>query len=408
MAVEYGSLPFKEAVSFFKDKLRLPTASWTDIWEGMHARAFVVAGAMRDELLVDLQQAVGRAIESGATLAQFRADFDRIVERHGWSYNGGRNWRTRVIYDTNLRQAYNAGREKQMQNPALRKRRPYGLYRHSRAVEHPRLEHQQWDGLVIPLDDPWWETHTPQNGWGCKCKKLMLSERDIRRLGKSGPDKAPPIEWEDKLVGARGPSPRQVRVPKGIDPGFAYNPGTAAWGQPLSKAVMDEWQAMKGAAWEALTPGGWAEAGRPEQLPLAPGIALGPHLADEAAVIAALERQFGGRSKVYQPGGLPVMVNAQSLGSHIAPDRSRYLPLLDDLLTAPYEVWLSFWRHRGTGKVVLRARLIKAYDLGKARSLLLVADARKGQLEGWTFLPTSDRKYINRQRQGALIWRYGE
>ena len=27
-----------------------------------------------------------------------------------------------------------------------------------------------WDGTVLPLDDPWWSSHSPQNGWGCKCK----------------------------------------------------------------------------------------------------------------------------------------------------------------------------------------------------------------------------------------------
>lgn len=47
----------------------------------------------------------------------------------------------------------------------------------------------------------------------------------MQRLGKSSPDKAPAIEWEEKTVGTRGPSPRIVKVPKGIDPGFAYTPG---------------------------------------------------------------------------------------------------------------------------------------------------------------------------------------
>ncbi|MEJ1411951.1 MAG: hypothetical protein RPU60_17415, partial [Candidatus Sedimenticola sp. (ex Thyasira tokunagai)] len=139
--VKYGSLPFNKAVDYYRGKLRLPTAAWTDIWQGQHAKAFVVAGAMRDELLADLQASVGSAIEQGTTLQQFRKEFDQIVNRHGWGYKGGRNWRTRVIYETNLRQAYNAGREKQMQDPKLRKHRPYGLYKHNDSVEHPRPEH---------------------------------------------------------------------------------------------------------------------------------------------------------------------------------------------------------------------------------------------------------------------------
>ena len=36
----------------------------------------------------------------------FREDFDAIVARLGWDYNGGRDWRTRVIYETNLNTSY--------------------------------------------------------------------------------------------------------------------------------------------------------------------------------------------------------------------------------------------------------------------------------------------------------------
>ncbi len=314
MPVNYGSLPFDNAVEFFQGKLNLPTAAWTDIWEGMHARAFTIAGAMGEELLINLREAVQSAIESGTTLQQFRKDFDHIVNKHGWGYKGGRNWRTRVIYETNLRQAYNTGREKQMQAPSLRKSRPYGLYKHNDAAEHPRPEHLAWNNLVLPLDDPWWETHTPQNGWGCKCKKMMVGERDLKRMGLKLTRQAPPIEWEQKTVGIRGPSPREVRIPKGIDPGFAYNPGTAAWGRQLSDEVMDGWKAQGAKAWNSLTPETWAEFGRSERIPMAPIMKLGSRLTNQASVIQAVEKQLGGKSKLYKPGNLPVMVNAKTLG----------------------------------------------------------------------------------------------
>ena len=162
---EYGNLPFDKQIEFFRGKVNLPTQAWTDIWEGMHSRAFVVAGAMKSDLLTDLRSAVDRAVADGGTIQQFRKDFDGIVAKHGWSYKGGRNWRTRVIFDTNLRQSYNSGREEQMNDPELRKRRPYGLYRHGNSA-FPRPQHLAWDNLALPLDDPFWDTHTPMNGWG--------------------------------------------------------------------------------------------------------------------------------------------------------------------------------------------------------------------------------------------------
>lgn len=226
-------LDFDEAIDFFKQKLRLPTASWTDIWQQQHDTAFVVAGAMRDDMLSDFQTAIMKALK-GSTLADFRKDFDAIVAKYGWDYNGGRNWRSRVIYETNLDMAYAAGRYQQMQ--AVKRTRPYWQYRHSPAVENARLEHLGWHGKILHADDPWWDTHYAPNGWGCKCYVRSLSQRDLDKQGLSVDD-SPEIAWQEKLVGIRGATPRLVQTPEGIDPGFAYNPGKAYYqGQVIKPA----------------------------------------------------------------------------------------------------------------------------------------------------------------------------
>ena len=203
--------------------LDLPTETWTDLLHEQHDRAFSVAGAAHADLVSDLRGAVDQAVAEGTTLATFRRDFDAIVAKHGWSYNGGRDWRTEVIYATNLRASYAAGRYQQMLDGA--ERRPYWRYRHSDASEHPRHDHLAWDGLVLRHDDPWWDTHYPPNGWGCKCFVDALNARDLKRLGKSGPDTAPPVRTRTVTVGAKGPSPRTLTIPEGIDPGWAYAPG---------------------------------------------------------------------------------------------------------------------------------------------------------------------------------------
>ena len=119
-AANYMNLPFSEAIGFFRQKVDLPTEQWDDLWSGMHSRAFVVAGATKKELLVDLRSAVDKAISEGTTLAEFRKDFDQVVQKHGWNYKGNRGWRTAMIYDTNLSVAYSAGRYKQMSSAAVK------------------------------------------------------------------------------------------------------------------------------------------------------------------------------------------------------------------------------------------------------------------------------------------------
>ena len=139
--------------------------------------------------------------------------------------NGGRDWHSRVIYETNLRTSYAAGRWQQLQ--AVKERRPYWQYRHSLASEEPQRHHLAWDGLILHADDSWWHTNYPPNGWGCKCTVDALSDRDLERLGKDGSDKAPLLNRRSVTVG-RGPSARAVEMPEGIDSGFAYAPRRAS------------------------------------------------------------------------------------------------------------------------------------------------------------------------------------
>ena len=34
---------------------------------------------------------------------------------------------------------------------------------------NPRAEHETFVGTILPVDDPWWDTHTPPLSWNCKC-----------------------------------------------------------------------------------------------------------------------------------------------------------------------------------------------------------------------------------------------
>lgn len=231
MATSTAQLSFQEQIEFYRRKRNVLTESYMDVWESEHDTAFMVAGANRDDMLADFQQSIQRAIADGATLTEFRQDFDRIVATYGWDYTGGRNWRSRVIYETNLRQSYNAGRWAQLMK--LSKVRPFWRYNHSDAVQHPRPLHVSWDGLVLRFDDAWWLTHFPANGWGCQCYVDALSQQDLKDLGKSGPDTAPTIQWQAVVVGQRSPGgPHLVNTPAGVDPGFGYAPGASADGWP--------------------------------------------------------------------------------------------------------------------------------------------------------------------------------
>lgn len=417
MSTSYGSLPFKEQIDFFKGKANLPSRAWTDLYAAEHDWAFVVAGATRRDLLTDMRGAVEKAIATGRTLEQFRTDFDRIVSQHGWEYNGGRGWRTRTIFETNLRQSYNAGREEQMADPELRKARPYGLYRHGDSA-NPRPQHLAWNGTVLPLDDAWWSTHTPQNGWGCKCKKFMVSARDVERMGlKVGP--APVVEYETRIIGVNSPNgPRSVRVPLGIDPGFEHAPGQSR----LSSAVPplrahDPILAPGGQAspvTSAGLPNRRASGPLPTPRPAAANRLMPEGLADKEYVSRFMD-EFGatesspavfrdkvGDSVVISRGLFP---DAKEGALKVS---GRQLLLLADALQEPDEIWVRLEWLAEQNKAVLRRRYISRLELdGQAVPALAVFEVGQDGWDGVTTLAqaSGDPEYLEQLRIGVRVYR---
>lgn len=216
-------LPFDEAIDFFRRKTRVTTQHWTDVWRTAHSRAFMVAGAAKDDLVADFQAEIQKALDTGTTLDEFRRGFDQIVQKHGWDHTGSPGWRSRIIYETNLSTAYSAGRYVQLKDPDVQEFFPFWTYVHS-GSRHPRLNHMAWNGITLRADDPWWSTHYPPNGWRCGCRVSATSRAAMRRMGKSEPDQAPAIvtrPWKNPKTGV------VHQVPEGIDPGFDYNMGEA-------------------------------------------------------------------------------------------------------------------------------------------------------------------------------------
>lgn len=230
--------PFAEQAAFFRQKLGnlLPSRTWRDVQKAQHDRGFMVAGAATADLLADLAASVDRAISEGKSLSAFRKDFDAIVDRHGWSYRGERNWRTRVIYTTNMASSYAAGRLAQLRAGKY----AYWMYKHSDSVLHPRPLHVSWSGLTLPADDSWWSTHFPPNGWGCRCRVVGVRSSAAAAWMGGRMDAAPDDGTDPKTGG-----------PAGIDEGWDYMPGdsvadtvaamankTRQWQYVLAKAYM--------------------------------------------------------------------------------------------------------------------------------------------------------------------------
>jgi hypothetical protein len=262
-AATYGSLPFREQIRFLQEKV--PSVDYFAVQGEAHDRAFVSAGAHRLDLVADLHQIVSRAVTEGQTLAEFRQDYDAVLDHYGWEPEGGRGFRARVIYETNLRTSYAAGRYAQLQQ--VKATRPFWVYNHSDAVQHPRELHLLWDGLAIHADNPWWEVHFPPNGYGCCCFVTAYSLEELTQyLGKAGPDQPP--ESRERQIVHKG---EVVKVPEGVDPGWGYTPGRSVY-ERLVQGALD----------------------KSVRLPAVPAAALNQELLAEPAVSEALRTSWSG------------------------------------------------------------------------------------------------------------------
>ncbi|MEN8721858.1 MAG: phage minor head protein [Alphaproteobacteria bacterium] len=376
--------PITEAVDFLRTKARLPTRKWTDLWQGQHARGFVVAGVVKDGLLADIQGELVKALEDGRSFDSFKKDFGAILDKWKWEPEQGRGWRARVIFDTNIRTAHAAARWDRMK--AAQKRRPF--LRYSAVLdERTREDHKAWHGTILPITDAWWETHYPPNGWYCRCTVQQLSQRDLDRRGLSV-SQPPQGALESRSIRrSDGGDPVPVQVPKGIDTGFAHNVGIANSGR--AQAVRLDSDATR---FPKLTVPGGNVPKKPGALAIrTSGVNRNMIGKDEAALRKALQQVIGkDPSRVLtDPIGGRVILD-QRIVDHMLEDPARidgrqfYFGMIPDLVERPQEIWAGFVTDASTGRVSLRKRYVSLFQDKNKRSFGLVADQQGSEFRNLT------------------------
>ena len=405
-SIDALSLPPERAIAFFRQKVNIPTRAWDDLRHGAHARAWSVAGVQAQDMLADIRAAMDKAIAQGTTLAEFRRDIGPLLGRLGWAERGAEYvaWRTRTVYETNMRTAYAAGRYAEMTQPEMLAARPFWQYRHSGKKDF-RKEHKAWDNLVIRADDDFWKTHFPPNGWGCGCYVRSLGPRDLRRMGKDGPDE-PPLTGTRPV---RDPRTGEVHsVPAGIDPGWDYSVGRS-WLDGVVPQPLAEPLRSAAAIAERQVPANLPAM--PAVRPVDAGLVMPDNLPDDDYLRAFLE-PFGAtldRPAVFRDvTGTRVVVGRELFttadGELKLRKRGRHLTvrLLALAMMEPDEVWLDWARI--AGKVVLRRRYLRRFGLGRRRAALTVM---QWTAAGWDGVTSDNTKAstIEAQRTGVLLYR---
>lgn len=253
-SIKLGVVEPKDAIAAFTDRgLLQPTFRWQDVWQHEHDSRFAVAGVQREDVLAIFRKALEAKFAEGTSLREFVKTVRPALAAQGfWGdvevtdpTTGEKritkfdDKRLRLIFDTNVRQSYMAGKRRSilLHNP---KQLVCYLTQNDAYV---RPQHAAWHNIVLPADDPWWDTHWPLNGWGCRCDVQPINQRSIDRLrpvlkARGEADfkyEAPPIQWLPYV----NPYTGEVKaVPRGIDPGFGHAPGAAQRDRDVDELVV--------------------------------------------------------------------------------------------------------------------------------------------------------------------------
>jgi len=232
--------PPREAIDYLRRKRVRTGFSYEDVWAQEHSMAFTVAKMMDVDLLRDVQRSLITAQQQGKPFEQWRKEMEGVMAKRGWwgekevidpktgktvKAQLGSSRRLETIWRVNMGQASQAGI---WERGSRSSSHPYILYRLGPSQVH-REQHERWNGLLLPKEDPFWKTAFPRNGWGCKCTTRFVSRAQAERYRRKGlPGGGKPQEKAPALKRMTYTNTRTGEVRQGfegIDPGFEYNPG---------------------------------------------------------------------------------------------------------------------------------------------------------------------------------------
>jgi len=419
MTIDLQPMPMQEAQEFWRSKVPLSPGQFKRLSDEAKVQAFAISGIAKGDELATVMGAIQKAIDQGTSFAEFKNDCAEIIARRGWT--GDAAWRVDNIFRTNIQTAYNVGRYKQMTDPDVLKSRPYWQYS---AVNDRRTRptHAALSGQVYPADHPFWQTWYPPNGYRCRCGVITLSERDVRQdkltVRRDDPT-GKLIEPVDPTTGRRMPA--RLLMP---DPGFANNPGRSVWG-----GIVDA--ASKPGKWEAMPNLRGPEFYRRKALSNVKPADIAD--VDESALLPAgmsddfyrqeFTKRYGEEKVLKDALGEPAIVSLRSFLLNKTPGAAEEwkfkkgghgesIPLIEDILTEAFDVWLTPQKNADTGQIRLSKRYIGFWKTADRKRIggLAVYEVVDGVFQGVTnFLPKAggkfDLSYMERQRAGLLLYK---
>ncbi|EAK9856957.1 hypothetical protein XK07_02265 [Campylobacter lari] len=190
-----------EAVLFLKNKKPQVSFDYDELSHSSHKKVFTIAKLIDESLLKDIQDSLVNAIKNGDKFSTWSKIAEEKLKAKGW-------WGSKEIIDRKTGEIkktnFNSARLKKIFEENSRKAKAKAIYENqmksikpylkycTKQDSHVRDKHRAFDGIVLPKDDPFWDTHYPHvsmHDYGCRCYVLALGENEVKGL-KTRPSSA--------------------------------------------------------------------------------------------------------------------------------------------------------------------------------------------------------------------------
>ncbi len=193
----------KQALAILRKRLEIPLDQLRELSTKFEGQAIQVLQGASDVTETKLQETLFELTKEGEHVREgvkgLRESFDNL------GITPVNSFQVETIFRTQTQMAYSAGQWQTLQDPDIQEIL-WGYKYSTVGDDRVRDEHIGLEGVLLPKEDPFWETHWPPNGWACRCKAIPIYDpRDVVH--------PKPVEIDGKTI------------QPGPDKGFAYHPG---------------------------------------------------------------------------------------------------------------------------------------------------------------------------------------
>lgn len=156
----------------------LPEVFYGDTLGRIRAGASTVSGLASLDQVQAIMDSLHEALEQGQRFGTWKKKLLASGRDFGLAPH-----HLETIFRTNMQTWYASGRAEQIQ----RNKDVFPYLKYSAILDaRVRPSHARLDGLILPVDHPFWATHTPPWGFSCRCSVIPMTERQAKAaIGKA-------------------------------------------------------------------------------------------------------------------------------------------------------------------------------------------------------------------------------